>query len=223
MGAVARLPEVSCLIPENPGTYRGDDIWDRYAQPGALAVDSVTWSSCQEWLKRLNRWLSDQWYEMYGLAKPPQLALPSESQWEVACRAGSSNPFHFGDTLDAQWANYDASSIYGLGRVGQCRKRPVSVGTFGLFNSWGLAEMHGQLYEWCADQWHRDPLAGSNEKGEALDGLDLELNGNQEQIHRVRRGGSWVHGPRMCRSAMRFSYLPDSPTTAVGLRPVYLH
>ena len=116
-----------------------------------------SWLNCQEWLGRLNRWLLEQWSEMGGQGDSPQLALPGEGQWEVACRAGAGTPFHFGDVLDATWANFDGGYTYGPSRKGVYRQRPVPMGYFGLVNRWGLAELHGQLFEWCGDQWHPDP------------------------------------------------------------------
>ncbi len=157
--AVAALPSLERDISQAPGTYEAKGLWESYAEPGGLAVDSVSWNDCQEWLQRLNLWLKEQWPELGGQGEAPQLALPSESQWEAACRAGDSTPFHFGDTLEASWANYNGNYTYGRGRTGAFRQRPVPLGFFGLVNRWGLAEMHGQLLEWCADQWHRDPVA----------------------------------------------------------------
>ena len=117
----------------------------------------MSWNDCQEWLRRLNRWLRQEWPSLAGGGEAPQLALPSEGQWEAACRAGAGTPFHFGDLLDASWANFDGSYTYGPGRKGPYRQRPVPIGALGLVNSWGLAETHGQLSEWCGEQWHRDP------------------------------------------------------------------
>ncbi|MFM9101045.1 MAG: formylglycine-generating enzyme family protein, partial [Cyanobium sp.] len=153
-----------------------------------------------------------------GKGEAPEFALPSESQWEAACRAGSGTPFHFGDTLDASWANYRGDYTYGPGRKGIFRQRVVSIGAFGLVNRWGLAEMHGQLYEWCADQWHRDPVVGSGGDGSPLEGPDPELDGNMEQTYRLLRGGSWFHDPRRARAALRSSGHPGRLGPDVGVR-----
>ena len=217
--AVAALPSLERDISQAPGTYEAKGLWESYAEPGGLAVDSVSWNDCQEWLQRLNLWLKEQWPELGGQGEAPQLALPSESQWEAACRAGDSTPFHFGDTLDASWANYDGNYTYGRGRKGAFRQRPVPLGFFGLVNRWGLAEMHGQLLEWCADQWHRDPVAGSAGDGSPVEGPDSELEGNQEQSYRLLRGGSWIDGPLNARAAFRISGRPGYVYTGVGVRP----
>jgi formylglycine-generating enzyme required for sulfatase activity len=217
--AVAALPRLERDLRQNPGTYKPDGLWESHAQSGGLAVDSVTWNDNQEWLKRLNGWLQEKWRAMGGIGEPPVFGLPSESQWEVACRAGGSTPFHFGDTLDASWANYDGNYTYGRGRTGAYLQRPVVVGGFGLVNRWGLAELHGQLNEWCADQWHRDPVAGSAGDGSPLEGPDPELEGNQEQAMRLLRGGSWIILPRLARAAFRSSDHPVNVGTYVGVRP----
>jgi formylglycine-generating enzyme required for sulfatase activity len=216
---VAALPRLERDIGSTPGTYEARGLWESYAQPMGLAVDSVSWNDCQEWLRRLNRWLVEQWPELGGEGEAPHLALPSESQWEAACRAGAGTPFHFGDTLDACWANYDGGYTYGRGRKGVYRQRPVPVGFFGLVNRWGLAELHGQLLEWCADQWHRDPLAGSTVDGSPLEDPDPALEGNQEQDYRLRRGGSWIYDPHFARAAFRDGVLPDDFLINVGVRP----
>jgi formylglycine-generating enzyme required for sulfatase activity len=217
--AVAALPRLERDLSLSPGTYDAKGLWESHAQPGGLAVDSVTWNDNQEWLKRLNGWLQEKWLAMGGIGEPPVFGLPSESQWEAACRAGCGTPFHFGDTLDVCWANYRGDYTYGLGREGSFRQRVVSIGAFGLVNRWGLAEMHGQLFEWCADQWHRDPVAGSAGDGSPLEGPDLELEGNQEQAMRLLRGGSWILDPRNARAAMRISDHPFNLLTNVGVRP----
>jgi formylglycine-generating enzyme required for sulfatase activity len=217
--AVAALLKLERDLSLSPGTYKPDGLWESHAQPGGLAVDSVTWNDNQEWLKRLNAWLQEKWRALGGIGEPPVFGLPSESQWEVACRVGCGTPFHFGDTLDASWANYDGNYTYGRGRTGAYLQRPVVVGGFGLVNGWGLAEMHGQLLEWCADQWHRDPVAGSAGDGSPLEGPDPELEGNQEQAMRLLRGGSWLFAPHGARAAFRNCDLTDYVLPNVGVRP----
>jgi formylglycine-generating enzyme required for sulfatase activity len=223
--AVAMLPQLELDLNTTPGTYKPDDLWERFAQPGGLPVDSVSWNDCQEWLGRLNRWLLEQWSELGGQGDAPQLALPGEGQWEVACRAGASTPFHFGDALDASWVNYDGGYTYGPGRKGAYRLRPVSVGFFGLVNRWGLAEMHGQLYEWCGDQWHPDPTAeGWSSAGMPWQGVDpaLEALGTAQKELKLLRGGSWFNVPHYCRAAFRDGFLPALVYPFIGVRPCCL-
>jgi len=79
--------------------------------------------------------------------------------------------------------------------------------------------MHGQLLEWCADQWHRDPLAGSTGDGSPLEDPDPDLEGNQEQAYRLVRGGSWIYTPHNARAAFRSSVHPGNVNAVVGVRP----
>jgi formylglycine-generating enzyme required for sulfatase activity len=242
-------PDQRGPLEANPGTFLPEDSWERHGQPGALPVDSVSWNQCQQWLQALNGWLACQWpawaEQNPGLgSQAVRLALPSESQWEVACRAveassaeaPQSPPFHFGATLDPSWARYDATYTYGRGRRGDYKKRPVPIGFYGLVNRWGLAELHGQLSEWCADQWHRSPIradqakrrgwfAGGVTRQEELDGSALEgpdpglAEVPREQEMRLLRGGSWLFSPVYARAALRLSNVPVNVYTDVGVRP----
>ena len=217
-------------LKPGPGTFRAEDLWERHGQPGGLPVDSVSWNASKEWLQALNGWLADQWpswiEDNQGMAAvPARLDLPSESQWEAACRADTDTdtdnptPFHFGATLDASWARYDASYTYGKGRRGEYGQRPVPLGFFGVVNRLGLAELHGQLDEWCGDQWHRDPVAAAPADGAAIEGPDPGLAGDKEQRFRLLRGGSWFSSPRAARAAFRSSHLPGNDDASFGLRP----
>ncbi len=203
-----------------PGTFRPEGLWEQHGQPGALPVDSVSWTVCRRWLGRLNDWLRREWVGWGGQGEAPQLALPSESQWEAACRAGAATPFHFGATLDERWARYDATYTYGLGRRGEYEQRPAPIGFSGLVNRWGLADLHGQLREWCADQWHRDPVALAKGDGSALEGPDPGLSDvPTEREYRLLRGGAWINTPHNARAAMRNGLRPGNFATNVGLRP----
>ena len=220
-----------------PGKATPESLWERHGQPGALAVDSVSWNDSKEWLQRLNRWLNENWEALGGSGETPRLELPSESQWEVACRGDAKppTPFHFGATLDGSWARYDASYTYGRGRKGAKGKQPWTNGYSGLVNRWGLAELHGQLFEWCADLWNRDPRPAVQRQrgwfgskgeagaapmaGAALEQPDPALQGNLEQRLRLMRGGSWFGNPHGARAAFRYSDNPDGGNTGVGLRP----
>jgi formylglycine-generating enzyme required for sulfatase activity len=223
--AVAMLPRLERDLNPTRGSYKPDDLWERFAQPGGLPVDSVSYNDCQEWLGRLNRWLLEHWSDLGGQGDAPQLALPGEGQWEVACRAGAGTPFHFGDTLDACWANYDGGYTYGSGRKGAYRQRSVPVGFFGLVNRWGLAELHGQLFEWCGDQWHPDPTGeGWPSAGLPWEGMDpaLEALGTVQKELKLLRGGSWFDWPRLARAAGRGSGRPANVGSSNGVRPCCL-
>ena len=223
--AVAELRQVEKELNPTPGSYKPDGLWEIHAQPGALPVDSISWNDCQEWLQRLNRWLTSEWSSRGGKGEPPQLALPGEGQWETACQIGASTPFHFGDTLDASWSNYDGGYSYGPGRKGVYRQRPVPVGFFGLVNRRGLAELHGQLFEWCGDQWHPDPAGeGWPRDGQAWQAVDpaLEALGTAQKDWKLLRGGSWFAVPHFCRAACRSSYAPAYIFSNFGVRPCCL-
>lgn len=217
---VQAVEAVERELEASPGGARPDSLWEHHGQPGELAVNNVGWDHCQEWLRRLNRWLSQEWAGLGGVGAAPQLALPGEGQREAACRAGAATPFHFGATLDARWACYDASTVFGPGRKGpKARQKPWVNGSSGLVNRWGLAEMHGQLYEWCGDSWHPNPVG----QGWPADGQPWrEQDGELESAQRgwkLLRGGSWIGAPHDCRAAYRISNNPDVDAPDVGLRP----
>ena len=222
LAVVKAVEAVERELDESPGGAKAESLWDLYGQPGELAVNQVSWNDCQEWLRRLNRWLSEQWLVLGGTGEPLQLALPGEGQWEAACRAGTATPFHFGDTLDARWARYDASYVFGLGRKGAKAKQPGVNGGCGLVNRYGLAEMHGQLYEWCGDSWHPNPVGqGWRADGLPWEGEDADLSQREsgQRGWKLLRGGSWIDYPPFCRAASRDGNAPDVVDASFGLRP----
>jgi formylglycine-generating enzyme required for sulfatase activity len=146
---VNNIESIDVALDESPGTGWPAEIWDKTAEPGGMAVNYISWHECREWLHRLNNWITRKWPALGGLGSAPKLYLPSEAQWEVACRAGKNNVFHFGDTLDYKWARYDSSYAYGLGRRADKKWSQQGInGAFGLVNSFGLADLHGQVFEW---------------------------------------------------------------------------
>jgi len=138
--------------------------------------------------------------------------LPSEAQWEYACRAGTTTPFAFGETITPDLANYDGNFTYGEGRKGEFREQTTPVGMFPA-NAWGLQDMHGNVWEWCLDHWH-ESYEGAPEDGSAW----LSEGGES----RLLRGGSWRLDPGNCRSACRGLNLPDSASYSLGFRVVCL-
>lgn len=128
--------------------------------------------------------------------------LPSEAEWEYACRAGTTTPFYFGETLLPDLANY--------GRL-KARQTTNPVDSFVYAaNAFGLAQMHGNVWEWCADHWH-DTYAGAPRDGSAWLSEDQNLG-------RVRRGGSWFNDLASCRSAYRTHFPPDYGYFSLGFR-----
>jgi sulfatase modifying factor 1 len=152
-------------------------------------MESVTWQGAQEMIGRLN-----------GKARVPEgwrFALPTEAQWEYACRAGTLSAYAFGDALSKKDANFD--QLVGGETVQAGSYRP---------NPWGLYDMHGNVWEWCAD-WYRERLSG---------GVDPKGPSSGEE--RVRRGGAWFHDVYCCRSAFRGSSDPEDLCSHLGVRVV---
>jgi formylglycine-generating enzyme required for sulfatase activity len=217
--SVARLKMDVQSQTRSTGTYKDYSLWGRYALPGGLAIESVSWLNCLEWLKLFNSWISENWDKMGGLGAIPLLAFPDEIQWEVACRAGSSYPFHFGSTLDPEWANYDGTEAYGPGgRKGRFQRQPSPIGFFGLANRWGLADMHGNCLEWCSDIWQPNPIEKGPQKRErALNTQTYDSSGMR--VLRPLRGGCWNGYPDDCRAACRKHANAGEENTIVGFRP----
>jgi formylglycine-generating enzyme required for sulfatase activity len=139
--------------------------------------------------------------------------LPSEAQWEYACRAGTTTPFHFGDTISTKLANYDGRTMYMDEEKGEFRQQTTDVTTFPA-NPWGLHDMHGNVWEWCADHWHGS-YEGAPEDGRAW--IDEGAKANDLKW-RLLRGASWGNSPRDCRSAYRNDNPPVNRFSTVGFR-----
>jgi formylglycine-generating enzyme required for sulfatase activity len=150
-------------------------------------VEQVSWFDALEFCRRL----SQRTGQRYG--------LPSEAQWEYACRAGSTTPFHFGATLTPELANYDANYDYGNGPKGTYREQTIEVASFAA-NGWGLHDMHGNVWEWCEDHWH------DNYNFAPGDDQPWLIPAAADDEPRLLRGGSWSSDPRYCRSASRHEF-----------------
>jgi formylglycine-generating enzyme required for sulfatase activity len=138
------------------------------------------------------------------------IRLPSEVEWEYACRAGTATPFHWGPTLTASVANFNAEHTYGLARPGEFRHCLTDVGSFGVSNAFGLYDMHGNVWEWCEDAWHDDYCGAPNDASAWC--------GQVDEGYRVQRGGSWRDRPELCRSAFRVGDIIVNSDHIVGLR-----
>jgi formylglycine-generating enzyme required for sulfatase activity/serine/threonine protein kinase len=189
--AVAALPKINRDLDPDPSSFNAD---------GRLPVQNVGWFDAVEFCARL----SNATGRTYG--------LPTEAEWEYACRAGTTTPFHFGPTITADLVNYDAHYPYGTGPRGVSRRQPTPVGNLGAANAFGLNDMHGNIAEWCLDGWHE------NYNGAPGDGRDWTENANMS--FRVIRGGSWSNGGEDCRSSVRHKYAPDITVSFVGFRVV---
>jgi formylglycine-generating enzyme required for sulfatase activity len=193
---VAGLAKVQIALEPDPSSSKGDNY----------PVERVNWYEAAEFCQRLS------------VHTGKQYQLPTEAQWEYACRAGTTTPFHFGSTITTELANYrgtdnkelELSGSYGAGPKGEYREQTTPVGEFEVANAFGLCEMHGNVWEWCADHWH------DNYEGAPTDG-NAWLTAN-ETSNRVLRGGSWGNDPRYCRSATRCYGAPDYRLSNFGFR-----
>jgi formylglycine-generating enzyme required for sulfatase activity len=167
-------------------------------------VERVSWDEAMEFCHRLRQRTGRHY------------TLPSEAQWEYACRAGTKTPFHFGETITPELANYYGTYAYANGPTGENRRQTTPVGMFPA-NSWGLRDMHGNVWEWCLDHWHGS-YEGAPSDGSAWVNQERHENNNK----RLLRGGSWKGGPGDCCSAFRFLGLPGNASSAVGFRVVCL-
>ncbi len=177
------------VMGDNPSYFKGEN----------RPVEMVSWEDCQAFCTKL----SQEDGKRYG--------LPSEAEWEYACRAGTTTPFFFGDTLSTDQANYNGNDPYDQGVEGVYREGPTPVGSF-LPNAWGLFDMHGNVWEWCQDVYRfYEELSTKNT-------LDTE---NMDETARVLRGGSWFGDARNCRSAHRYGVAPSYRGDFSGFRVAF--
>lgn len=186
--AVSKLEQVYIELDPKPSRFSGRNY----------PVEQVSWHEAVEFCQRLSN----------TTGRPYR--LPSEAQWEYACRAGTTTPFTFGKTLTTEVANYRGSITYNDGPKGEYRATTTPVDYFDVANAFGLCDMHGNVWEWCADMWHKNyesaPIDGSTWLGES------------EESNRVLRGGSWNYNSRYCRSATRLNGRPDDRISRFGFR-----
>ena len=143
--------------------------------------------------------------------------LPSEAEWEYACRAGTTTPFHYGETITTDLANYNGRFFtYASEPRGEQRHEITPVGQFPP-NAFGLYDMHGNLQEWCQDSWHENYI-GAPTDGSAWIGNNTSENKNKKYYHRVFRGGRWNGNPRCCCSAFRLRETGCGNYCFMGLR-----
>ncbi|HEY9657177.1 MAG TPA: formylglycine-generating enzyme family protein [Allocoleopsis sp.] len=188
---VAELSQINRELDPDPSHFKGDN------QP----VEQVSWYDAVEFCDRLSAYTERNY------------RLPTEAEWEYACRAGTTTPFHFGKTITTDLANYNGNSTYNDGTEGEYQGKTTPVDYFGIANAFGLCDMHGNVWEWCLDHWHgryeeRAPINGS---------AWLTDDGN---VRRVMRGGCWDRYPKSCRSSYRHFRSPDSRYYTIGFRVV---
>jgi len=186
--SVAGLPQVERELELDPSNFKGDH----------RPVEQVSREDTIEFCARLSAYTN----RLYR--------LPTEAEWEYACRAGTTTPFHFGENISTELANYNGIA-YADGNAGESRGETTPVDHFDIANAWGLCDMHGNVWEWCQDRWH-DNYEGAPEDGSAW------MSEDSENIRYVFRGGSWDFYPRYCRSAYRSSNNPDVRFNTLGFR-----
>ncbi len=170
-------------------SFKGDD----------LPMEKISWEDAKKFCQKLTQ-LTNKAYR-----------LPSEAEWEYACRAGTTTEFAFGDSLSSDQANFDGNHPYGGAPKSVYREKTTTVGSFEP-NAFGLYDMHGNVWEWCEDVWH------DNYKGAPIDG-SAWLSG-ADSSPRVLRGGSFYLYGNDCRSAYRIRYVPGIHNYTFGVRVV---
>jgi formylglycine-generating enzyme required for sulfatase activity len=178
------------LMGKNPSHFTGDDF----------PVEKVSWHDAQAYCQKLMGFSNKKY------------VLPSEAQWEYACRAGTNTPFHFGEIISTDVANYHGNYVYENGVMDNYLKTTTSVEFFDVHNGFGLSNMHGNVCEWCEDNWH-DSYDGAPTDGSAwVDSSDLH----------VLRGGSWDIHYGSCRSAYRHKFYASLHDFGLGFRVAHI-
>ena len=186
---VATMPQVEQGLEADPSRFKGD----------RRPVEQVSWNDAVEFCARLSAHTGRDY------------RLPTEAEWEYACRVGTMTPFHFGDMITTEVANYNGRAYSG-GPEGERRGKTTLVDHFGIANAYGLSDMHGNVFEWCQDYWHE------NYDGAPTNGIAWIEGGDSSR--RVYRGGSWSINPWFCRSAYRDRGTPGFDYFLIGFRVV---
>jgi len=193
--SVATLPQINQELNPDPSNFNGDK----------RPVEQVSWLDTMEFCRRLS------------VHTKREYRLPSEAEWEYACRAGTTTPFHFGETITTDYVNYNGNYPYGDAPKGEYREETTDVGSYKAANAFGLYDMHGNVWEWCADDWH-DSYKGAPKDGSVW----IKDNKNYEapETLKLLRGGSWFLLAQLCRSAYRSDFNARARDYFVGFRVV---
>ncbi|GHV79961.1 hypothetical protein AGMMS49944_17520 [Spirochaetia bacterium] len=200
--------EYEAVMGTNPSYFKGPN----------LPVETVSWFDAVEYCnKRSQREGLTAAYTISGSGNNRTVSwnrnasgyrLPTEAEWEYACRAGTATPFSTGNNITTSQANYDGNSPYNSNAKGTYREKTTAAGSF-TPNSWGLYDMHGNVWEWCWD-WYDD----------YSNGAQTEPTGAASGSYRVLRGGGWLYSAHFLRSAYRLSATPSYRTNLYGFRVV---
>jgi len=188
----------------NRSTFQGND----------LPVENVEWKMAKVFCERLSERPEE-------IAAKRKYRLPTEAEWEYACRAGTATAFYFGDSLSSSQANFNGEYPAGGGETGKYLRQTAPVGSYPP-NAFGLYDMHGNVAEWCADWYDPEFYANSPEEdplGPPFGVVSTKFtnNGNQN-FFVVIRGGCWVDEGRACRSAYRYRAMPNTQYRLIGFR-----
>ncbi|MUG95970.1 SUMF1/EgtB/PvdO family nonheme iron enzyme [Scytonema sp. UIC 10036] len=186
---VAAFPQVNRELDPDPSNFKGVN----------RPVEQVSWYDAIEFCDRLSKYTGKNY------------RLPSEAEWEYACRAGTTTPFHFGETITPEFVNYDGNYTYASSTKGKSHEKTTTVGSFKVANKFGLFDMHGNIREWCTDCWHENYESAPSDGSPWFD---------ENDNLRLLRGGSWNYNPRHCRSAYRNCDDPDNVYDIFGFRVV---
>lgn len=184
---VAHFPKVKRDLKPDPSYFKGDQ----------LPVEQISWHDGVEFCARLSA-LTGKLYR-----------FPTEAEWEYACRAGTTTPFHFGETIVTDFVNYNGSSSLNYNPKKKHRSQTSPVGSLGIANGFGLYDMHGNVWEWCQD-WY----------GPYRDDPITNPKGPESGTGKINRGGSWFSLAVYCRSANRGHLSPGTRISYLGLRIV---
>ncbi|MTJ21889.1 SUMF1/EgtB/PvdOfamily nonheme iron enzyme [Dolichospermum sp. UHCC 0352] len=179
--------QYQAITGTNPSAFRGDN----------RPVEIVSWNNAVEFCKKLSQKTGENY------------RLPSEAEWEYACRAGTTTPFYFGESITPDLVNYNGNYTYASAPKGKDRQQTTDVGTFPP-NSFGLYDMHGNVWEWCQDGYQENYINAPT------DGSASTILGG----YMILRGGSWGGDPENCRSAFRSLNYLDYDNNNIGFRVV---
>ncbi len=197
--------EFAAVMQTNPSSFQKGRLLPatETVDPARLPVDGITWHQAVEFCRKLSDTKAEQ-------ESGRVYRLPTEAEWEYACRAGTTTTFHFGDTLSSTQANFNGAYPFGSAEQGPFLNRTQIVGSYAP-NAFGLHDMHGNLFEWCADRLDRRYYHSSPTD---------DPPGPEGGRYRVIRGGDWYSDARDCRSAFRYSDVPEGTFYALGFRVV---